>query len=137
LQSHYFWHVGIKKLLKSKFPFILTEAEMDENYSLIDGGCIRLVRHALYSEIHKEREREDLCTDVARMLRGQTIMLCFRLNLVRLSSAVLEAIFKDHTAVRLVETDILDIPAVIKHSHLVRHTPSLWLSQSVRTWAPR
>jgi hypothetical protein len=46
-------------------------------------------------------------------------MLCFKLGLVRFPTAVTEAIFKDYTAVRLLETDILDIPAIIKHNQLV------------------
>lgn len=88
-KSHNFWRVGIKETLKSKFPFILTEAESDEDYNLLDAGCIKL-----------------------------TIMLCFKLGLVRFPTAVTEAIFKDYTAVRLLETDILDIPAIIKHNQL-------------------
>jgi hypothetical protein len=43
-KSHSFWRVSIKKTLRSKFPFILTEAESDENYNMLDAGCIKLVR---------------------------------------------------------------------------------------------
>jgi ribosomal protein S17 len=88
-ESDRFWRVSIKKTLKKKFPFILTAEEEHEDYDLRKAGCIKL-----------------------------TFMMSFKLGLVQFPSAVTEAIFRDYTSVRLVETDILSIPATIKHSHL-------------------
>ncbi|ELR12268.1 uncharacterized protein ACA1_372570 [Acanthamoeba castellanii str. Neff] len=88
-ESDHFWQRGIKRTLKQKFPFLLTEEERHEDYDLRGVGYIKMA-----------------------------FTLSFNLGLVQLPSVVTEAIFKDPTSVQLVETDILSIPAIVKHTHL-------------------
>lgn len=43
MQSDHFWQRGIKRTLKQKFPFLLTEEERHEDYDLRGVGYIKMV----------------------------------------------------------------------------------------------